>query len=429
MPGMQYCGHHASRAGDEFQRVCRSMTAAEEEAAAGARCGEEGLPINRSQRIIHARATWVCVCTLQLAVAGWLTLTEICGAGAARCSGCGLAVTALRDKVLQGGSALHEFEPLRARCCAAPECAAIAIIPAGRAMYWKCAECPALIGDEQMVAEDGERKLEKLRAALEVCALTPAEFEVAEARIMEKVHEEDERARAFVERMTRDRAAAVRLGLPVFGVHDNEAARALFSQFDVNGNGYIGAEEVQALAEVLLPDVPWDDALWPPMCAEYGCSPAEGFDYPAFLAFKKDAESEGASPGVADGSAATSRNAAVSSDPAPQSTQIRRLKKDVVNAHDTEAARALFSQHDTNSNGYIGAEEVQALAAALLPDAPWDDALWPPMCAEYGCSPAEGFDYPAFLAFKADAEASKTVHAGEPGSGKGPEPEPEPEPE
>ena len=44
------------------------------------------------------------------------------------------------------------------------------------------------------------------------------------------------------------------------------------------------------------------------------------------------------------------------------------------------------------------------MALALLPNEPWDHSLWPEMCGEYGVDPAEGFDFPAFLAFKADAE-------------------------
>ena len=45
-------------------------------------------------------------------------------------------------------------------------------------------------------------------------------------------------------------------------------------------------------------------------------------------------------------------------------------------ANDDEAARALFAEYDANANGYIGPEEVRALAAALLPGEDWDDTLW-----------------------------------------------------
>jgi hypothetical protein len=132
--------------------------------------------------------------------------------------------------------------------------------------------------------------------ALEAEALTAEEYEVAEARIKRASHQAAQRAASFVERMERDRAAAVRLGLPVVGIHDDEAARALFSQFDVDSNGFIGAEEVQAAAAaVLLPGQPWDEALWPPMCAQYGCAADEGFDFAAFLAFKADADAARAS--------------------------------------------------------------------------------------------------------------------------------------
>ena len=94
---------------------------------------------------------------------------------------------------------------------------------------------------------------------------------------------------------------------------------------------------------------------------------------------------------------------------------------------------------------------MRALAAALLPGEDWDDTLWcaaaptrppfntsvqirdpnassalclcrPEMCGEYGVDPVSGFDFAAFLAFKADAE-HLVAHA-EKNEG---EPEPEPE--
>eukprot|EP01048_Picozoa_sp_COSAG05_P009528 COSAG05_NODE_790_length_7320_cov_14.861654_3_plen_203_part_00 len=126
--------------------------------------------------------------------------------------------------------------------------------------------------------------------ATEVAALTPDEFAAAEARVTALVRAAASQTERFLSKMTRNRAAAVRLGVPLYGVADNEETRALFGQYDTNGNGFIGVDEVQALAAALLPGEPWDDALWPSMCAEYGVTAELGFDYPAFVAFKTDAE-------------------------------------------------------------------------------------------------------------------------------------------
>ena len=296
----------------------------------------------------------------------------VIGGGDGLCASCQTPLASLHQKVMEGGQVLREATkdvgPLVARCCNVDGCAQVCVLPGGVNAYWKCpSNCGGLVPDEGVVTTESEDKLAKLRAAFEVGALTEDEYSTAEHRILLQRQTAIEHTRAFLSEMTRDRAAAVRFGVPIHGANDDEAARALFAEYDRNGNGYIGADEVRGLAAALLPDEPWDDSLWPEMCGEYGVDPALGFDFAAFLAFKADAEH-----GAID--------------------------------EDEDAARALFVKYDANGNGYIGADEVRGLAAALLPGEPWDDSLWPEMCGEYGVDPALGFDFAAFLAFKADAE-------------------------
>ena len=71
----------------------------------------------------------------------------------------------------------------------------------------------------------------------EVSALTPDEFEAAESRVLAFVRAAGAQSERFLSKMTRNRAAAVRLGVPLHGVADNEETRALFSSIDTNGNG------------------------------------------------------------------------------------------------------------------------------------------------------------------------------------------------
>jgi len=219
----------------------------------------------------------------------------VIGGGDGQCATCETPLASLHKKVMDGGDVLREatkaIGPLIARCCNVDACEQVCVLPAGVNAYWACPSgCGGLVPDESVVATESEDKLSKLRAAFEAGALTEDEYSIAEERILVQKQTAVDHAHAFLSEMTRDRAAAVRFGVPIHGANDDEAARALFAEYDANGNGLIGPEEVRSLALALLPNEPWDHSLWPEMCGEYGVDPAEGFDFPAFLAFKADAE-------------------------------------------------------------------------------------------------------------------------------------------
>ena len=137
-------------------------------------------------------------------------------------------------------------------------------MPAGVNAYWPCPtpKCRGFIPDETVVAKETEEKLSKLRAASDVGALTTTEYHIAEVRLLEQKQSAADHSTRFLKEMTRDRAAAVRFGVPIHGANDDEAARALFAEYAENGNGFIGPEEVRALAAALLPGEDWDDTLW-----------------------------------------------------------------------------------------------------------------------------------------------------------------------
>jgi hypothetical protein len=218
----------------------------------------------------------------------------VIGGGDGLCASCNTPLASLHQKVMDGGTVLREatkqIGPLIARCCNVEACEQVCVVPGGVNAYWKCPSgCGGLVPDEGVVVTESEDKLTKLRAAFEVGALTQDEYVTAENRILLQKQTAVQNTSAFLSEMTRDRAAAVRFGVPIHGANDDEAARALFAEYDTNGNGLIGPEEVRGLAAALLPDEPWDHSLWPEMCGEYGVDPALGFDFPAFLAFKADA--------------------------------------------------------------------------------------------------------------------------------------------
>jgi hypothetical protein len=47
---------------------------------------------------------------------------------------------------------------------------------------------------------------------------------------------------------------------------------------------------------------------------------------------------------------------------------------------------AAFATADTDGDGRLNRAEMQAAAAALLPNEPWDESLWPAMCARAQCN-------------------------------------------
>jgi hypothetical protein len=80
------------------------------------------------------------------------------------------------------------------------------------------------------------------------------------------------------------------------------------------------------------------------------------------------------------------------------------------------AASDVFAAADGDGDGWLNRAEMQAAAASLLPDEPWDDALWPAMCADCGVDPAVGFGLAEFVEFlrtlRAPAAATATGGGG-----------------
>ena len=80
------------------------------------------------------------------------------------------------------------------------------------------------------------------------------------------------------------------------------------------------------------------------------------------------------------------------------------------------AASDVFAAADGDSDGRLNRAEMRAAAASLLPDEPWDDALWPAMCADCGADPAVGFGPAEFAGFlrtlRAPAAATATGGGG-----------------
>ena len=52
-----------------------------------------------------------------------------------------------------------------------------------------------------------------------------------------------------------------------------------------------------------------------------------------------------------------------------------------------EDARKIFLAFDVNRNGFLRVGELQSLIGEIFPDAVWDIALWPSMCAQLGADP------------------------------------------
>eukprot|EP01043_Picozoa_sp_COSAG02_P008763 COSAG02_NODE_286_length_25649_cov_13.411272_16_plen_479_part_00 len=262
------------------------------EAVGGAGWGAMNFPLHPEH--LAAVPTYLLPCEKCEAYQQIRRTAGVIGGGDGLCASCNTPLASLHQKVMDGGTVLREatkdIGPLIARCCNVGACEQVCVLPGGVNAYWKCPSgCGGLVPDEGVVAAESEDKLAKLRAAFEVGALTKEEYVTAEHRILIQKQTAIENTSAFLSEMTRDRAAAVRFGVPIHGANDDEAARALFAEYDTNGNGLIGPEEVRGLAAALLPDEPWDHSLWPEMCGEYGVDPALGFDFPAFLAFKADA--------------------------------------------------------------------------------------------------------------------------------------------
>lgn len=278
-------------AGEERQE---STALARAEAVGGTGWGSKAFPL--SPEHLAAVPTYLLPCEKCSAYQQIRRSTGVLGGGDGACASCGEALESLHKKVMDGGDVLRDATQdlgvLVARCCNVEACGQVCVLPAGINAWWTCpaGSCGGLVPDESVVATQSENKLEKLRAAFEAGALTEDEYEVAEQRILLQKQAAVDHAHRFLSEMTRDRAAAVRFGVPIHGANDDEAARALFAEYDANGNGLIGPEEVRGLAMALLPNEPWDQSLWPEMCGEYGVDPVLGFDFPAFLAFKADAE-------------------------------------------------------------------------------------------------------------------------------------------
>jgi hypothetical protein len=62
-------------------------------------------------------------------------------------------------------------------------------------------------------------------------------------------------------------------------------------------------------------------------------------------------------------------------------------------------ASEAFAAADGDGDGRLNRAEMRAVAVALLPNEPWDDALWPVMCADCGVDPEEGFGPAEFAEF------------------------------
>lgn len=173
---------------------------------------------------------------------------------------------------------------------------------------------------------------------------------------------------------------------------------AIFRRFDVDGDGMLNSNEMEAAAVAVCPGERWDPALWTEFCMQFEADPRCGFNSEAFERFH-----------------ATIRSASPTAAPTRQSrAELPQLDwPDDWPATEVRLATTAFIEYDVDGDSFLNLDEMRAFVESEHPMEVWDDDDWKPMCEHLGVAPDSGLSFEAFLRFRLSVVESEAQQAWE----------------
>ena len=138
-------------------------------------------------------------------------------------------------------------------------------------------------------------------------------------------------------------------------------------------------------------DEPWDATLWEDFCESLGASSADGVNVDQFIRLQATMDSPAPEPcpeTTVDVEPEVESETEAEPEPEPE-------------PEPAEAYVVWRAATGGPENIFMSQEQIKRWALALSPslggaEGGWDDALWPKLCASYGASPENGFNWDQF---------------------------------
>ena len=150
-------------------------------------------------------------------------------------------------------------------------------------------------------------------------------------------------------------------------------------------------------------DEPWDTTLWEEFCVSLGASSEDGLGLDEFIRFQtamdSPAPAPASQPSVHD-QAESEAEEALEPQPQPQ-LQPEPEPEPEKEKEKNEPAEAYAVWYAFATGTFMPQEQVRSWALTLtssVAEGQWDDGLWPKLCASYGASPQDGFNFEQFAA-------------------------------
>ena len=158
-------------------------------------------------------------------------------------------------------------------------------------------------------------------------------------------------------------------------------------------------------------DEPWDAALWEDFCKGLGASSADGVNVDQFIRLQAIMDSPATEPCPETTVDGEPEDESETEEPAPAPAP-ELAPEPEPEPEPAEAYVVWRAATGGPENSFMSQEQIKRWALASLGGAEggWDDALWPKLCASYGASPENGFNWDQFALLytsKAKEEAAR----------------------